>query len=224
MAAPALDAYRCLASKGAVRLRVSELTSGGALIAGATRGYVTDSIIQIQSTPVVTTGQRFTQPNGSGVNCVDIKDPDQVGSATLAMDLCKLDAQLLAKLTGGTVITSGGIVVGFQDAVNAVPTPVCVEAWSLAVDGSAQASEDGLALYYHFVFPYVTWVQGQQTNAQGVLTVPLTGDARPNDSIGYGPDGDWPAEMTSFRNWYLDDEVPDAECGAVPVAVAGTSV
>jgi hypothetical protein len=225
MDAATLDAYRCLASKGAVRLRVTRLTSGGAPDNGAGNGYVTDQLITIANTPQVTTGDSFVQKTGSGAVCVDLKDPDSVNRTTLTMSLCALDSELLELLTGGTLITVGGITVGYQEAeAGSVIPAVCLEAWSLAVDGAQQAADGPDALYYHFVFPYTTWVPGAQELSNGVLTVPLTGDGRPNASIGYGPDGHWPVPMTSYRQWYLTAAIPDADCGYVSVAGSGASL
>lgn len=223
MPAPALDAYRCLASKGAVRLRATRLTTGGAMIDGEDNVYVSDSLIQIVSTPQVITGQSYQQPNGAGVMCVDMKDPDTVSRAALSMDLCRLDAELLEFLTGATLITNGGVTVGMKEApADETPPPVLVEAWSLAVEGSGQAEEDGDALYWHFVFPYTTWVPGVQTMAGGVMTVPLTGDTRGNTAIGLGPDNDWPVTIDTFRGFFLDDTLPDAACGATELILVGS--
>jgi hypothetical protein len=99
-----------------------------------------------------------------------------------------------------------------------------VEAWSLAVAGSGQAADGPDAIYWHFVFPYVTWVPGPVELTSGIATITFTGDGRPNANIGYGPDGQWPNPLTSYRNFYETTEIPDATCGYVETVGTGASV
>ena len=56
----------CFGSIQACRLRVGRLDSGGAPSPGASNLYVTDALIQIQTSYEIEAGEEFTQKNGCG--------------------------------------------------------------------------------------------------------------------------------------------------------------
>jgi hypothetical protein len=223
----------CYASIELAALRIATLTTSGAPSTGANKGYVTDSAIQLGVTVEVEAGTEFTQKNGLGAICATLKQPDTVKRVTLALELCQLDSQLLALLTGGASISSGGNVVGMQlPAVGATPPNLCVEAWTKAWDGGQQAIDpvtSPAASYFHFVFPLVTWVQGQFTMEEGFMVVPVTGSGSENSAItANGPFDDWPTYVanaggiTRIGGWFLDDDVPTATCAAISVSSAAS--
>ena len=224
MTAPALSAHRCLSSVYASRLRVSRLHDDGSLDPGTQNLYVTDSLVSIGQTPNVQNGEEFTQRNGSGGVCVYVTEQDTIVRYDLALSLCQLDAELIELLTGGRVLTSGGVTVGFAvPSLDAIAPSVLVEAWSEAREGSAQAAEDGAALYWHHVWTNVQWTLGAFTLERGILTVPLTGKAVENPSMGLGPGAAWPETITEAYAFFLDDEIPDAVCGYQTLVVAGSA-
>lgn len=224
MTAPALAAHRCLSSVYASRLRVTRLHDSGNLDAGDDNMIVSDGLVSIGTTPNVQAGEEFTQRNGAGGICVYVTEQDTIVRYDLALSLCQLDSELLEMLTGGRVLTVGGVTVGFAvPSLDAVAPLVCVEAWSEARVGSSQATEAGAALYWHFVWPSVQWTLGAFTLERGILTVPLTGKATENAGMGTGPGGEWPGVITEAQAWFLDDEVPDATCGYQALVVAGSA-
>lgn len=223
MGAPTLAAPACYSSIQACMLRVARLTSGGVPDPGATNGYISDALIQIGSTIEVEAGDEFTQKNGCGALCVSFKDVDRIKRATLALELCTLDAELIELLTGASLITVGGESVGFSiPKSDTTPGSVTVEAWSKAWDGSQQASDGVNALYWHWVWPSVKWQIGNHTLENGILRVPLTGIAIENDNIGNGPWNDFPAaaDLTAAESVFLDDTLPTAACGYSTVPAA----
>lgn len=225
MAAPELDAHRCLSQVMACRLRVARLHADGTLDPGEENLYVTDALISIGSSPDVEAGTVITQRNGCGNICVRRRSDDQTLAYNLSMSLCNLDAELIEMLTGGTLITVGGVTVGYKRPASGATKPiVCVEAWAEARTATQQATNDGDLLWWHWVWPHVKWTAGEHTlDGENVLTVPLTGYAEENENMGTGPDASWPDLITEAEAWFLDDEIPDSVCGYQPLVVAGSA-
>jgi hypothetical protein len=224
MTAPSMAAHRPLSSVYASRLRVSRLHDDGSLDPGSENQYVSDAIVSIGQTPNVQAGEEFTQRNGGGGICVYVTEQDSIVRYDLTLSLCQLDAELIEILTGGRVLSVGGTTVGFAvPALDAIAPSVLVEAWGEARDGSAQASEDGAALYWHHVWTNVQWTLGAFTLERGILTVPLTGKAVENPSMGLGPGGEWPEVITEAYAFFLDDEIPAATDGYQSLVVAGSA-
>lgn len=223
----------CYASVELSAIRVAELTSAGAPNTGAGNGYVSDAAIQMGVTVEVETGTEFVQKNGLGAICATLKQPDTIKRVTLALELCQLDSELIAMLTGGQTFASGGNTIGMQlPAVGATPPNLCIEAWTKAWDGGGQAVPaftSPTPAYFHFVFPLTTWVQGQFSMAEGFMVVPLTGSGSENSAItANGPFDDWPAPVvnaggiTRIGGWFLDDDLPTAACAAIAVSSAAS--
>lgn len=224
MAAPELDAHRCLSAVMACRIRVSRLNADGSLDPGDENMYVSDAVISIGSNPDVEAGTVLTQKNGCGNVCVRRRSDDVTLAYNLTMNLCQLDAELIEILAGGTLITVGGVTVGYKRPLSTATKPaVCFEAWQEARSGQSQASEAGDLLWWHWVWPHVKWTAGEHTLAEEVLTVPLNGYAEENEQMGTGPAADWPALITEAEAWFLDDEIPDAVCGYQELVVSGSA-
>lgn len=223
MAAPELDAHRCLTAVMACRIRVSRLHDDGTLDPGDDNMYVSDAVITIGSNPDVETGTVITQKNGCGAVCVRRRSDNQTLAYNLTMSLCQLDAELIEILAGGSLITVGGVTVGYKRPRSGdVQEAVCFEAWQEARTASAQATEGGALLWWHWAWPHVKWTAGEHTLEEGALTVPLTGYAEENDNMGTGPAADWPDLITEAEAWWLDDDIPDAVCGYQALVVAGS--
>lgn len=218
----------CYASVELAALRIATLTASGNPDTGAGKGYVTNAAIQMGVTVEVETGTEFTQKNGLGGICATLKQPDTVKRVTLALELCQLDSQLIAMMTGGTQVTSGGNTIGMLlPEVGSTPPPICVEAWTKAWDGGQQAVNAFTtpnASYFHFVFPFVQWAQGQFTMEEGFMVIPLNGSGSENSLItANGPFDDWPTPVanlggiTRIGGWWVDDDLPTAACAAIAV-------
>jgi hypothetical protein len=225
----------CYQSLRAVRIRASKINSStGAPTVGASNGVVSSAQIQAQIGITITTGDTGTQKNGDGVTCATFTDPDTLKNVTIALDLCSADPILRGILTSGTIFTDpahASIAAGFQSlAVGSSPTPVCFELWTRAWDGSSQTSStttfgNGVAAYWHWVFPWTTWVEDQTTLSNGIHTLPLKGTGVANSAItANGPFNDWPTYVaqnggvTQPYGYFLDSQLPSATCGftAVP--------
>lgn len=186
-------------------IRVTELLDAGYPDAGASNMYVTDNIIEIGSNPNFEAGDDLSQKNGGGVVCVSFKGPDSYKFHDMTATLCELDAELLNLLTGATMVSSGGNVVGSQFQVDPDVPYVALEAWQTVVEGGEPTGE-----YVHWIWPRTRWRQGQTTRNNGILTIPIVGTAFANSNFGRGPAGDYPANMTAPENWYIDTAIPVA--------------
>lgn len=219
-----MPATHCFGSVQACAMRVGMLDDAGAPDPGANNLYVTDSLIQVQTSYEIETGEEFIQKNGCGAICQNFKEPDILKRVTLELQLCQYDYELLSMMIGGTLI-EGDVVTGGANAPIGLVLPsssapasngVSLEIWSKAWDGGSQAvSNGGDALYHHFAWPKTTWVPGQRTIAQGILVIPVSGIGTENPTIGDGPVDDWPIWGPEGPELsFLDTEIPTAQCGS----------
>jgi hypothetical protein len=187
----------------------------------------------------VQTGNVVTQNNGGGRICATAQEQSQLQSATLALELCQLDAELMSIMTGGSMIECGGDPIGYlpKRIGDTQETPVCLEIWSRAWDGGGQATlnaNQGTAnapAFYHWVFPSVTWTPGNVTMDVNVHVIPVDGTALENTCLdANGPYDDWPqcvidaGGVASVYGWWLDGAPPDAACGSITVPVQAPQV
>lgn len=205
-------------------LRVLRLDDVGAIVTGADSMYVTNAPILLGYTPQQPDRERFEQPNGCGDTCgLYLGDDKAVESVNFRLDLCRLDAELIELLAGGTVLTDGAYgTIGYDAPTDATVNAngVAIEAWSLAWNGRSRATLGGSVAWYRHVFPKTKWRFGEVTLQNGFSTIPLTGSGEPNDGFDTGlADDPLPAAIgdTAFR-WYLDTAMPSSACGYQAVA------
>lgn len=217
----------CYASKDIVRIRIAELTAAGAPRNGAGHGYVSDATVSVQRTPRVDAGAQTVQRNGAGTVCQYVSDCDTIVGQDLVVALCTNDLKLISMMTGAYAPADGTGTMGYLERGlnDGCPDPVCLEWWSVAWDGGAQASIAGVPLYWHRVVPWVTFVHAQTTYERGLQVVTLNGKGNENNSITVnGPYNDWPAAVVaadgvvgrSFGEW-RETSVPAAACATISV-------
>lgn len=217
----------CYASKDILRMRIARLTATGAPLTGAGNGYVTDATVQIERTPRVEAGEQFIQRNGAGGICQTAQERDIVTGQDLTVQICTNDLALIAMMNDAVAPTDGTGVMGYLERGirDGVARPVCVEFWSYAWDGGAQASIGGSAQYWQRVIPFVTFVHAQTTYARGLQVITLNGKGSENAAItANGPFNDWPTQITtadglinrSFGEWRTTS-LPTASCAAITV-------
>lgn len=213
----------CYGSIQACMLRWAVVNEAGQPQPGASNGYQSDALIQVGVGVELEAGADVSQKNGCGALCQAFRQPDLIKRVTLEIPLCQLDAELIQLAVGGTVITSGGLAIGYElPTLSDTPNPGGVlEVWTYAWDGESQAALAGAARYFHFVFPHARFSPGNFTlEAPNFLQFPLVGysDANPNVTIN-GPYNDWPAAVvaiggiTASAGWFLDTTIPTAACG-----------
>lgn len=229
----------CFGSLQTLRVRVAALDAAGSPLTGL-HGYVTDALIDATIDAEIEEGDEFTVKNASGAICQTYKDCDRFKRATVEMNLCHLDAELLQLLVGGSVIRDlGGAGVG--DAIGyEVPTltspcanGVCLELWTRAWDSGAPATPPfaggSTLVYFHFVLPKVKFALGSLNFENDFMTIPVTGFGDENPRItANGPFDDWPADVasrggiTSPLGFFMDSSIPDAACGQISVSSAAS--
>lgn len=226
-------ASTCYTSVDLCATRVSKLATGGAPVAGASNGYVSDGAITLEITITLKEGEELERTNGCGAVCAVLNEPDQIKGVELSAEFCYLDAYLLEILTGATPFVSGGNAIGMQfAAVGSSPDPVCFEGWSKAWDVDRQATPAFTtpdAAYIHWVFPFNRWVQGAQTLEHDFMIVPATAKGSENPNItANGPFDDWPSAVanaggvTRIGGWFFDATLPEADCDYVAVTSAAS--
>lgn len=225
----------CFAPLQVCAVRVAALTAAGAPQTGAGYGYVSDAVIDAAVGIEVSEGAEVEQKNGCGAICQTFRGEDQISRATVSMNFCVLDLELIWLLVGGDLFSTGGDTFGWQPPQLADPAPngVCLELWAKAWDGAQQAtpaSTSSNAAYLHFVFPQFKATLGEFTlEGENFTQIPVSGFSTENANITInGPYDDWPVGVstgggiTSAFGVFLDDTLPTAACGFINVTSAAS--
>lgn len=229
-----MGTQHCYATLDLCAIRVAQLLSTGAPDTGSEKGYQCDSMIRLGVGVELKAGRDLEHLNGCGKLIAAFKDPDRIKRLTLALDLALLDAELLDLLCGFDLFTSGGQTIGaqFPAVTGTDQQPVCLEAWSKAMDADVQATPDftsNAATYFHWVFPRATMQVANFELKNEFSVIPVTGFGEENDNITVnGPYDDWPAAIvagggiTRVGGWFFDATLPANTCGKVEVTSAAS--
>lgn len=195
-------------------IRVTRLTSTGAIDFGTDALYVSDAPISIAISDTVTRNEGGSLKNGCGTKCV-VKNPqpEPVSEQTLDLQLCKWDSELEELLTGYTLLTSGGNTIGlaYPDPTSALAYGAILEGWSKSYDGDAQDSTASRA-WRHHAWPKVVGTFGNRTLAENPNATGLSLTATSNAAANLGPLANWPAVLQGpYANW-VDSAPPAAVC------------
>ena len=202
----------CFESIQLVAVRAHRLTATGAVLTGANNAYQSAAPIQLQVGFEYENGADVTQKNGAGGICLRYRGEDKLKNITLTMNLCQLDYQFIELLTGWTALTDiSAAVMGISaPAITAANrTGVCLEGWSLAWDGDAQAVVGANAMYVRHVFPRVKLNVGNHNVDEGALVIPVEGQGFTNATLATakGPASDWPTGITGPWAQFFDPSV-----------------
>ena len=220
----------CYSSRQVARARIALLDQTGAPDAGSENGYVS-KLVSVQMTPQLEEGEEFTLKTGDGDICASFRDNDKIKGNNLVLSLCQLDAQMIGLATGATIFEDNDGVMGLKipKSTDDPPAPVCFEWWTIAQDGSSQATLNGSALYWHHVVPFNRFTIGDHTFENGILTVVLNGKGEENTNITInGPFDDWPAGVVaeggadSAYAYWRETSLPVASCDYVSVSSAAS--
>jgi len=223
----------CYASLQVCGLRVAALDVDGSPLVGAGNGYSSDALIDVDVALEYEDGDEFTVKNGCGAICQTFRDCDKLLRASVDLDLCVLDSELMALFVPGSRIftdTGTGDTIGFElPATNAeCGDGVALELWTKAWDGNSQALPPFLGgatpAYIRWIFPKVTGRMGDFTLENEILRVPVSLTAEANSGMDpAGPFGDWNVDVaaaggiTNVGGYFYDDGPPTAECGYIAV-------
>lgn len=216
----------CLGSARVCALRVTRLDSTCQIVKGANNAVASTAIVRLVSSPQYETGDEFIQKNGCGDICLYVKNADKLKRMNLTMELCTRDMQMLEMLTGASLYTDAGDVIGLsrRGVGETDPDPVSLELWTKAIPTgtSGACAAVGAAQWWRWVYPRATFTLGDVTHENGIGLVSLTGFADPNPYWVNGPFNDWPADeildQESPEHFVLDSVgPPTTQCGYITV-------
>ena len=181
-------------SVAGMAIRVTRLQASGAHVVGPSASYVTKKFVSLGFTPEYESGDEFTTKAADGSVCVTWKAPDTLKRVTLSIALCDPDPEFTEMISGGTLLSSGGLSVGYKAplvGVDATPNGVAIEVWSIANVNGRQAATNP---YWHWVFPYAQMHQaGERAIQNDLLATSFEGWGVGNVGFGDGPAApQWP--------------------------------
>lgn len=175
-------------SVAGMAIRLTRLTSSGALVTGPSASYVTKKFVSLGFTPEYETGDEFTTKAADGSVCVTWKAPDTLKRITLSIALCDPDPEFTEMISGGTLLSSGGQSVGYKAplvGIDATPNGVAIEVWSIANVNGRQAATNP---YWHWIFPYTQMhMAGERAIQNDLLATSFEGWGVGNVGFGDGP-------------------------------------
>lgn len=183
----------------------------------------TNSFTEIQNTPNYEEGQRFLLRKANGEPCINERDSGFFNWLEQTVTLCSLDPDLLAAVTGETVIVDEtDEVTGVVFGGGLLSNHFSLEVWQ-PVGGEGACSPDGTQRFVYWAFPHVIDAQIQQFTFQNDTFTfgfqSITKPASPLWNIGdawlsetpaatWGPDKHYAFNITTVPP-------PEAACGAV---------
>lgn len=185
------------ASVQGVAIRITQLTSTGALSTVAGDSQVVPGFSRVSFTPEYEAGDEITEKAADGTVCVTYQAPDTLKRVNFEIAICEPDPEITALLSGGILLAQGATPatmssVGWASSkVGEDPTGngVAIEVWSRAVQGGKAAA---VRPYFHWVFPYVkTRLSGDRVIENGLLATTFEGFGLGNSLFDEGPDGRW---------------------------------
>jgi hypothetical protein len=207
--------------------RVTLLDLTGSFVSSSTGLYVCEDGISLATAFTNQDGTVYQQRAGNGSFCVNRTGATVQTGATVTLAICKWQWSLMYLLMGGKLAYDGDDnVIGWSmpDPDQVSDRRICLEAWTLAIDGENVAEYGGAAAYQHHIFPSVSWIVDDFTLADAVNVFGLVGTVSPNDAIGNGPYNDFPdfneplglldGHPTGPWASYLDNNPPAALCEA----------
>jgi hypothetical protein len=195
-------------------------------VSSSTGLYVCEDGISLAVSFTNQDGTVYQQRSGSGAFCVNRTGATFQTGATVTLQICTWQYSLMQLLMGGkTVLDASNNVIGWSmpDPDEVQNRRICLEAWSLAIDGENVAEYGGIPAYNHHILPSVSWIVDDFTLADAVNVFSLVGTVSPNAQVGNGPLNDWPdfdsgvlldGHPTGPWSSYLDNNPPTALCTA----------
>ena len=175
--------------------RATLLDSTGNFVASSTGAYTCNDGISFANAFTNQDGTVYQQRSGTGVFCVNRVGPTVATGAVVTISLCRWQYALMYLLMGGKLVEDGsGDIIGWSmpDPDELVDRRICLEAWTLAVDGEVQAEVGGQPAYHHHIWPQATFALSDFTLADAVNVFGVIATVSPNPAVGNGPYNDWP--------------------------------
>lgn len=216
-------AVACASTVEICAVRVTRLASDGSVHPAADNSYVVQDVIQLQYTPNVREGEEREMIGGCGGCVIASKtDEDTLRRFDLELQAGRLEPGLVEMMAGGTVVeaTEGaiGFLLGEKRACGVAQERVAFEAWSKRWTEDDEQDPD--LPWWHWIWPSVAWVPGQNTLQADFGAFTLTGKSRVNSSWGTGPYGDQPGNVGAAHLGVFASaaDLPTATCEYQTVA------
>lgn len=215
-----MAAAKCLSSIGLCAVRVTLLDETGA---PAGDYYVSDKLIDLGFTPVVSEGQDREVRSGCDCIVAASKAPDILKRFTFSLNAGLIEPALIAMLLGQQAILDADDpdnVIGVnwlldQLACGGTQANVAIEGWAKATDVD---HPDPDYPWFRFRWPSTQWQLDANTLNADYLNPALTGFSRANTEFG-DPFNDMPSDGTLildvpfFGFWLQHQDPPTAQCG-----------
>lgn len=178
----------------ATRARVTKVNSCGVAVSGTGNAAVTSGLVSTELQPQQEDGTEVVVLNGAGDLCVGTRSKPQLKWNDVTITLCNVDPELIALLTGQTLVLNDAVspvAVGLQQRRSTYGVAnFAWETWT-SVKGIPCASVGGVATPYlgYSLLPWV--VQGVMSNVKfenGAASAVI--NARTEDGTGWGV-GPW---------------------------------
>ncbi len=213
----------CASTVEICAVRATRLGTDGTVDIHIDNVYIVQDVIQLQMTPNIEEGQDRTLAGGcGGCNIASKTDEDNFRRYDLELQAGRLEPGLMEMLLGATVIEDTNGPIGFLSGEKRTcGTPqgrVAFEAWSKR--WTADDEQDPVLPWWHWIWPSVAWVPGQNTLQADFGPVVLAGKTRVNSAWGFGPYGDQPADIGGNQRgvWADSLDLPTATCDYSTVA------
>lgn len=207
----------CPSSILACGMRVTTLTSLGAVDPDPNNFYTTDGLIEIQFTTDNFEPPEREQANGCNCLIASAKYPPLLKRFNLVIQKGKLEPGLESMMIGSDVVLDGADPIGAwwpnnSECGDTPPPFVALEVWTQAQVGNAQSAQWP---YIHWIWPMTRWSLGQGTLNSDIKVDTLNGYSIPNSAWGHGPYGDDPGEVVGPQGgyWFTTDAPPAGVCG-----------
>jgi len=216
-------AVECASTVEICAVRVTRLDTDGSVDPDPDNSYVVQDVIQLQFTPNIREGEERELIGGCGGCAIASKsDDDSLRRFDLELQSGRLEPGLLEMLTGGAVIEDTAGAIGFlfgEKRACGEPQPrVAFEAWSKR--WTSDDEQDPTYPWWHWVWPSVAWVPGQNTLQADFGPIVVAGKSRANTTWGTGPYGDQPASIggAQLGVWATASDLPTGTCDYQTVA------
>lgn len=198
-------------------VRATRLADDGTVAPGPDNSYVVSDVIQLQFTPNIREGAEHELVGGCG-GCVIAQktDEDNLRRFDLELQAGRLEPGFLEMLLGAVVIDGTSGALGFLYGAKrdcATPQPrVAFEGWSKR--WTTDDEQDPVYPWWHWLWPSVAFVPGQNTLQADFGPVVMAGKSRANTAWGSGPYGDQPTDVLAnqIAVWAEPGDLPTATC------------
>lgn len=172
------------------RVRLTRVSSCGAVVTGSCSQVVSDGIISIQMTPNYEDREEFFVKNGDGTFCVRETNPPMLKWIDLVLTFCNVDPDIVNIAAGETLYTDdsdAATKIGFSTEENVV------EDVNFALEGWTRLSNTGVACtggteYGYWLFPWIVeGTVGDITLENGVANFVVNARTKAGSLWGVGP-------------------------------------